>query len=468
MASAMNVSRTALICGALIASLAPNRAVAADDAAAAYRKIEPSLVKVWAHSASGAPLRSGTGFVVASNVDERWSLIVTAAHVIADADKVTVDIDRRSHDEPTTVVSKSDTPDIALLRIERGDLRPVRFAPASRVIRPGFLVAVAGFFQNDEQIGVTGQAPRLRYPGTVSSLPDNGRYIELNINVEEGLSGAPVFDPAQGDVIGMVQQRSHQGEGGYALPLAHGLLAFLEKQHVAIAVETPAPAATQRAAPMVAVQPAAPMPVPALDRSPYSRVLDGLHSQDLATQLAALDEAAHSKDLALRRTAIKTALSSQQESVRAAALQLAMSSASRFSVEIQRMTEACLYSGCTAGLSTELTTSIAGVRSFTVHMRHADGGAGSFESYTDYSKGARNDHPLVVSGGSVDGDSVTFGAFFDLRPVTPYYGGVGGYEYQFTCNGTAHLLDGGTLRGTMGCHGGPLSATYDITLHIAN
>ncbi len=452
-----------LIAGiALCAAQLPSNA--ADDASAAYREIEPSLVKVWALDASGTPIRSGTGFVVSVNLNNRSSLILTADHVLANADKVTIDVDRRAHDMTATVVFKSESPDIALLQIDRGDLKPVRFAPESRVVRAGSLVAVAGFFKSDEQIGVTGQAPRLRYPGTVSSLPDDGRYIELSLPVEEGLSGAPVFDPEQGDVIGMLQTRSSDGQGGYALSAARLVLPFLERNHVAVAIDNAAPAAPppQKS---VAVEHPAPRPVTSQSSAQleYHRILDGLHASDVVTQLSTLDEAAQMKDASLRRLALTTAIASAQEPVRAAALRWTIALSAGFPVEVVRMTQKdCVYGDCNPNNNnTPLSGAIMALRSFTVHVRQFDRDSGSFQTFSDFSKGTRADHPLVVSEGSVSGESVTFAVHFDQRPAGPYYEYVD-WNYQFDCSGTVRLSEDATLRGPMDCRGGVHTAGFDV------
>src|SRR5579875_2471066 len=93
--------RLAAICIATSAIAAgAGTGLSAEDASAGYHAVQPSLVKVWALNAAGAPTDSGTGFVVFSNVDERSAIVVTAAHVISNADKVTIDVDRRTRDVP--------------------------------------------------------------------------------------------------------------------------------------------------------------------------------------------------------------------------------------------------------------------------------------------------------------------------------------------------------------------------------
>src|ERR1700685_4270144 len=122
------MARSAAFVYALIAVLGPlgSPAVAADDVAIAYQRIEPALVKVWAFDGLGNPTQTGSGFIVSSSVGT--SYVVTAAHVIADSSKVSVDISRRIKDVPAKIVARTDNPDVALLEIEQGGLTSVSFA----------------------------------------------------------------------------------------------------------------------------------------------------------------------------------------------------------------------------------------------------------------------------------------------------------------------------------------------------
>jgi hypothetical protein len=237
------------------------RAAAMDDASAGYRTIRPSLVKVWAFDGAGRPIASGTGVVVTSN--EHGSEVLTASHVVARAASIRIDVSHDEHDLAAHV-ERAGPHDLTLLEVERGDLHPARFAPASREVVPGNLVAVAGYVKNDELIGVVGQDPRVLYPGTVSSRPDDGAYLELeNVYVEEGLSGGPVFDPQSGEVLGIVTSRTSDARGGFADSAALVVLPFLGANHVALDAGEPPPHAVptdERAPAPAPAAPAAPAP----------------------------------------------------------------------------------------------------------------------------------------------------------------------------------------------------------------
>jgi hypothetical protein len=217
--------------------LLAQRANAANDASVGYQTIRPSLVKVWTFDRSGRPLQSGTGIVVDSG--DRQSLVLTASHVVAGAASIRIDVSRDLHDL-TARVDRTGPRDLTLLAIDRGGLHVAHFAPRTQQVVEGNLVAVAGYVKNDELIGIVGQEPRVLFPGTVSSRPDNGLYLELeNVHIEEGLSGGAVFDPGTGQILGMVTSRTSDRRGGFADSGALVVVPFLQANHVA-AVEPPA------------------------------------------------------------------------------------------------------------------------------------------------------------------------------------------------------------------------------------
>jgi hypothetical protein len=256
----------------LLVALMPAAVRATDDAAAGYARVRPSLVKVWAFDAQGRPVDSGSGIVIVSNAAR--SLVLTAGHVIANAASVRIDVDRDRHDIPARVQQRGPR-DLAVLAIDRGGFAAATFASRAHPAVEGNLIAVAGYVEHDELIGTVGQEPRLLYPGTVSSRPDNGAYLELeNVHIEDGLSGGPVFDPENGDVLGIVTSRTSDQRGGFAdsaalvvVPfLAANAIGFSERDadvRVARAIASPAPAVRPPALVAVTI-PSAPRRIPAV------------------------------------------------------------------------------------------------------------------------------------------------------------------------------------------------------------
>jgi S1-C subfamily serine protease len=217
--------------------------VQAQSAAAGFQVVEPSIVRIWAFDAKGAPIASASGFVVAS--DGQHSSLLTAAHVLKGAALIRVDV-RNSPGLKAAVVSKEDANDVALLEINLGNLTPVTLA--FRQLDVGDTVAAAGFYRNEEREG--SQQARLLYPGTISAMLRDDRVLAFdNLNIQDGLSGGPMFDSATGAVLGMVVSRSPDNRigGGYAMSAPLVLIGFLRAQGVRIAIDhgsAPQPART--------------------------------------------------------------------------------------------------------------------------------------------------------------------------------------------------------------------------------
>jgi S1-C subfamily serine protease len=238
---------------------------AADDASAGYVAVRPSLVKVWAFDRAGRPTESGSGVVVDSNAQR--SLVLTASHVVAGAASIRIDLSRDQHDI-SAHIERTGPRDLTLLTIDRGGLRAARFAPRSHPVVEGNLVAVAGYVKNDELIGIVGQEPRVLFPGTIASRPENGLYLELeNVHIEEGLSGGPVFDPGTGEVLGIVTSRTSDQRGGFADSGTLVVVPFLRANDIAAGAAPPvAPAHIAAVAPVAPAPAVAPLPQAPLPR----------------------------------------------------------------------------------------------------------------------------------------------------------------------------------------------------------
>jgi hypothetical protein len=126
--------------------------------------------------------------------------------------------------------------------------------------------------EHDELIGVVGQEPRLLYPGTVSSRPDDGAYLELeNVHIEAGLSGGAVFDPDTGDVLGIVTSRTADERGGFADSGARVVVPFLASNAIAFSERSTIVQIAKTFTPVA--HPASTAPPPAPRASPHAIAL---------------------------------------------------------------------------------------------------------------------------------------------------------------------------------------------------
>src|SRR3974390_2972803 len=154
----------------------------------------------------------GSGFIVS-----RDGHILTNAHVVKDADEVTVKlVDRREFKAKVLGVDKAT--DIAVLKIDAHDLPVVRAGDAGKERVGEWVVAIgAPFgFENTATAGIIS--------ATARSLPSEGyvRFLQTDVAVNPGNSGGPLFN-LNGGVIG-INSQIYSGTGGYpglssALPL---------------------------------------------------------------------------------------------------------------------------------------------------------------------------------------------------------------------------------------------------------
>ena len=152
----------------------------------------------------GIPSRGqGSGFIVSAD-----GIILTNAHVVADAETVTVKLtDRREFKAKVIGVDK--VSDVAVLKIDAKNLPAVTIGEPSRARVGEWVLAIgAPFgFENSVTAGIISAKSR--------SLPDEGYvpYLQTDVAINPGNSGGPLFN-LNGEVIGINSQIYSQS-GGY-------------------------------------------------------------------------------------------------------------------------------------------------------------------------------------------------------------------------------------------------------------
>jgi serine protease Do len=154
--------------------------------------------------AGDTPTRGqSSGFIVSAD-----GVILTNAHVVAEADVVTVKLtDRREF--RAKVIGLDQPTDIAVLKIDARDLPVVKIGDPQRA-RVGEWVLAIGSpfgFENSVTAGIVSAKSR--------SLPD-GTYvpfIQTDVAINPGNSGGPLFNLA-GEVIG-INSQIYSRSGGY-------------------------------------------------------------------------------------------------------------------------------------------------------------------------------------------------------------------------------------------------------------
>ncbi|HKZ72491.1 MAG TPA: DegQ family serine endoprotease [Steroidobacteraceae bacterium] len=152
------------------------------------------------------PLRgAGSGFIVSPD-----GYILTNAHVVDEADEVTVRLtDRREF--TAKVIGSDPRTDVAVIKIEGRNLPYVRFGDP-RQLKPGEWVLAIGSpfgFENSATAGIVSATSR--------SLPNEGSnyvpFIQTDVAVNPGNSGGPLFN-LDGEVVG-INSQIFSRTGGY-------------------------------------------------------------------------------------------------------------------------------------------------------------------------------------------------------------------------------------------------------------
>jgi serine protease Do len=145
----------------------------------------------------------GSGFIVTQD-----GVILTNAHVVADADEVMVKLtDKREF--KAKIVGLDKATDVAVLRISASDLPIVKIGDPQRV-RVGEWVLAIGSpfgFENSVTAGIISAMSR--------TLPDEGYvpFMQTDVAVNPGNSGGPLIN-ASGEVIG-INSQIYSKNGGY-------------------------------------------------------------------------------------------------------------------------------------------------------------------------------------------------------------------------------------------------------------
>ncbi|RMA79324.1 trypsin-like peptidase domain-containing protein [Umboniibacter marinipuniceus] len=148
---------------------------------------------------------SGSGFVISDD-----GYILTNDHVVANGDSIVVRFpDQREYD--AEVVGQDPRSDLALLKIDAEDLRPVRFASAQPKVGE-WVVAIGSPFGLDYSASAGIVSARGR------SLPtENGDnyvpFLQTDVAINPGNSGGPLFN-LEGEVVG-INSQIFTRSGGY-------------------------------------------------------------------------------------------------------------------------------------------------------------------------------------------------------------------------------------------------------------
>jgi serine protease Do len=152
----------------------------------------------------------GSGFIVSAD-----GYILTNAHVVADADEVTVrTLDRREYSAKVVGIDRRS--DVAVLKIEGKQLPVVKIGDPSKLRAGEWVLAIGSpfTFENTVTAGIVSATGR-SMPGEDGLVP----FIQTDVAVNPGNSGGPLFN-LNGEVVGINSQIYSRSGGWMGLSFA--------------------------------------------------------------------------------------------------------------------------------------------------------------------------------------------------------------------------------------------------------
>jgi serine protease Do len=145
----------------------------------------------------------GSGFIISAD-----GYILTNAHVVDSADEITVRLtDKREY--KAKVIGADKRTDLAVIRIEAGNLPVVRFGDANKLRVGEWVVAIGSPFGFDNSVtaGIVSAKGR--------SLPQENfvPFIQTDVAINPGNSGGPLFN-MRGEVVG-INSQIYSRTGGF-------------------------------------------------------------------------------------------------------------------------------------------------------------------------------------------------------------------------------------------------------------
>jgi len=184
-----------------------------------FERCSPSVVLVEVHALFGSAWGSGTGVIMTED-----GYIITSAHVIEDAHRVTVTLQDDTRFQ-AAVVGMDENTDIAVLKINAQGLIPAEFGD-SDLLRVGDEVAVIGNPLGHLHTMTTGIISALDRDIVYDGI--TMRLIQTNAAINEGNSGGPLIN-LYGQVVGITNMKLVGIDGwgfssvegmGFAIPTA--------------------------------------------------------------------------------------------------------------------------------------------------------------------------------------------------------------------------------------------------------
>ncbi len=172
------------------------------------------------------PIGLGSGVIVSAE-----GHVLTSAHVIEGADEILITLGKDKHEYKAKKIGSDTATDIAVLKIEGSNLRPIVFADSDKLRVGDLAIAVGNPFGLTQSVTM-GIVSALGRDGTHITEYEN--FIQTDASINPGNSGGALVD-MEGRLIGInaaIFSRSGGNQGiGFAVPanLAHSVMESIMK-----------------------------------------------------------------------------------------------------------------------------------------------------------------------------------------------------------------------------------------------
>ncbi|WP_112180694.1 S1C family serine protease [Paraliobacillus zengyii] len=173
---------------------------------------QKNVVQISVETASSE--KTGSGFLYNSNGD-----IITNAHVIEDAESITVTMSN-AETYKAAIVKMGDKKDIAVIRVPQLiNQTPVDIASSEKLGIGDEIIAVGSplGFQNSVSIGIISGIDRSFEIDTFSY--DN--VYQISANITHGNSGGPLINRSTGEVVGINSAGIDESEIAFSIPIGN-------------------------------------------------------------------------------------------------------------------------------------------------------------------------------------------------------------------------------------------------------
>jgi S1-C subfamily serine protease len=160
----------------------------------------------------------GSGFILSAD-----GLIVTNAHVVSDTNATYKIVTQDNKTLDVVKIYRDPTNDLAILKVEAKDLKPIELGDSSKLKVGQFVVAIGTALGEFRQTVTTGVVSGLGR-GITAGSPFEGAeklddVIQTDAAINPGNSGGPLLNSV-GQVIGVNTAVSQEGQNiGFALPI---------------------------------------------------------------------------------------------------------------------------------------------------------------------------------------------------------------------------------------------------------